>query len=241
MSICGRPPETQDDWTPDAESAAAQSSGVANTVDWTPDGTTEPQARAPRPENPEFSRREGNSGSGREAGVTPEERLRGVTARLRAQAAALPSGEENATPPALDPSAPADRLPAPASVREAAPCALAGGGGGACTGTAPAPRTRLQLEAAEVTARATACSRLRELLADGAWHSALELVEAGGLRYGGRLHEIRRGLDGALPLDVEGEARELNRRALWFYRLARPADQQKLPGNFDSFSGGEHG
>ncbi len=82
----------------------------------------------------------------------------------------------------------------------------------------PAPLARLQLEAGEIVARDTACARLRALLADGAWHSALELVEAGGLRFGGRLHEIRRGLDGAPALDVEAEPRELHRRSVWHYR-----------------------
>lgn len=57
------------------------------------------------------------------------------------------------------------------------------------------------------------------------WHSALELVEVGGLRYGGRLHEIRRGQDGAPALEVEAEARPQNGRTVWWYRAApsRPA------------------
>lgn len=79
---------------------------------------------------------------------------------------------------------------------------------------------RLQLEAGDVAARGSACARLRALLADGRWHSALELVDAGGLRYGGRLHEIRRGLDGEPALDVEAEAREHGRRQVWHYRAA---------------------
>jgi hypothetical protein len=81
--------------------------------------------------------------------------------------------------------------------------------------------SRLELEAGDVAARDTACARLRALLADGGWHSALELVDVGGLRYGGRLHEIRRGLDGAPALDVEGEAREHRGRSVWWYRAAR--------------------
>jgi hypothetical protein len=81
--------------------------------------------------------------------------------------------------------------------------------------------TRLQLEAGDVAARETACARLRTLLADGRWHSALELVEAGGLRYGGRLHEIRRGEDGGRPLDVEAEPREHAGRQVWHYRTPR--------------------
>ena len=74
-------------------------------------------------------------------------------------------------------------------------------------------RRRLEIEAGDVAARETACARLRAVLGDSAWHSALELVEAGGLRYGGRLHEIRRGLDGAPALEVEAEPRELPGRA----------------------------
>ncbi len=76
----------------------------------------------------------------------------------------------------------------------------------------------LQREAGDVTARENARARLRKLLADGRWHSALELVDVGGLRYGGRLHEIRRGLDGAPALDVESEARPLGGRNVWYYR-----------------------
>lgn len=82
----------------------------------------------------------------------------------------------------------------------------------------PAP---VQLDMGDVRARETACARLRELLADGRWHSALELVEAGGLRYGGRLHEIRRGQDGAPALDVEAEGREHGGRRVWWYRAPR--------------------
>lgn len=79
---------------------------------------------------------------------------------------------------------------------------------------------RLQLEAGDLAARETACARLRKLLADGQWHSALELVDVAGLRYGGRLHELRRGLDGGPPLDVESQARQQGRRQVWAYRAA---------------------
>ncbi len=85
-------------------------------------------------------------------------------------------------------------------------------------GSAP---TRLEVEAGEVRARANGCGRLRKLLSDGAWHSALELVDVGGLRYGGRLHEIRHGLDGSPALDVEGEPQVRGGRPVWRYR-ARP-------------------
>lgn len=59
--------------------------------------------------------------------------------------------------------------------------------------------TRLELEAGDVAARSTACARLRALLADGRWHSALELVDHGGLRYGGRLYEIDTGSMASRP------------------------------------------
>jgi hypothetical protein len=36
-----------------------------------------------------------------------------------------------------------------------------------------------------------------EVLQDGAWHSALDLVQVGGLRFAARIHELRR-----VPLDV---------------------------------------
>jgi hypothetical protein len=79
----------------------------------------------------------------------------------------------------------------------------------------------LSLEAGDLAAHASSCQRLRALLADGAWHSALELVERVGLRYGSRLHEIRHGLDGAPALNVEAESRSWEGRRVWVYRLAR--------------------
>jgi hypothetical protein len=88
--------------------------------------------------------------------------------------------------------------------------------------------SRLELEAGEVRARANACARLRALLADGRWHEAPELVEVGGLRFGGRLFEIRRGLDGAPSLDVEAEPRPRAGRVVWAYRVAVHGWQGKL-------------
>jgi hypothetical protein len=85
-------------------------------------------------------------------------------------------------------------------------------------------RAAIELDMGNLAARGTACARLRALLADGAWHSALELVQVGGLRYGGRLYEIRRGDDGSPPLDVETAARCQGRRQLWFYRVARRSE-----------------
>ena len=55
----------------------------------------------------------------------------------------------------------------------------------------------VSLEMGEVVARAAASFRLRKLLADGAWHSALELAEVGGLRFGGRLFDPARARRGA--------------------------------------------
>lgn len=150
------------------------------------------------------------------AALTAEERVREVAERLRERARQLPACE------AIDP----DPSPTPAPTRDRP------------TGTklereAPAPhwqevaeersqeaRARLSLEMGEVAARETACQRLRVLLATGRWYSALELVEAGGLRYGARLLEIRRGLDGGPLLDIEGERRPHGRRFLWCFRAA---------------------
>ncbi|MBK9497096.1 MAG: hypothetical protein IPO08_21795 [Xanthomonadales bacterium] len=47
------------------------------------------------------------------------------------------------------------------------------------------------------------CDRLRALLADRAWHTMDELREVAGWRYGARLHELRRGLDGGRPVEVD--------------------------------------
>jgi hypothetical protein len=93
----------------------------------------------------------------------------------------------------------------------------------------PPPGSASSSLAAPIAARRGACARLRRVLADGAWHSALELLEVGGLRYGGRLHEIRRGDDGGQPLAVEGEPRSGERGRLWFYRVAPPRGQAALP------------
>jgi hypothetical protein len=91
---------------------------------------------------------------------------------------------------------------------------------------------QLALTFGDLAAIGTACAKLRAFLADGAWHSALELVQVGGLRFGGRLHEIRRGLDGQPALDVETEARSHNGRRVWWYRLA-PAHQRAADGEED--------
>lgn len=61
------------------------------------------------------------------------------------------------------------------------------------------------------------CADLRALLSDGKWHPMGELREVAGWRYGARLLEIRRGLDGWPPIAVE-KRREGD---LWLYRLVR--------------------
>jgi len=52
----------------------------------------------------------------------------------------------------------------------------------------------------------TKCARLRELLADGQWHDQDALEAAGGRRYGARLFDLARGLDGGEALKVFTEA-----------------------------------
>jgi hypothetical protein len=89
---------------------------------------------------------------------------------------------------------------------------------------------QLQVEAGEAVARTSHRARLRAALADGQWHSSAELAEIAGLRFGGRVYELRRGADGLAALDIEAEARVLGGRQRWFYRL-RPAQpwQGRLP------------
>jgi hypothetical protein len=89
-------------------------------------------------------------------------------------------------------------------------------------------RTPLQLEAGELAERENACARLRKLLADGRWHDAPELADVGGLRYGGRLYEIRHGQDGAPALDVEAEPHAHGGRQVWRYRIAVHGWQGRL-------------
>jgi hypothetical protein len=43
----------------------------------------------------------------------------------------------------------------------------------------------------------------RRLLGDGRWHSADELRQVAGWRYGARLYELRRGEDGRPPLVID--------------------------------------
>lgn len=81
-----------------------------------------------------------------------------------------------------------------------------------------APSAARSLEAAELGKRANACQKIRALLRDGAWHGSPELADVGGMRFGARLLEIRRGADGDRPLDVEAEARPRGGRMVWFYR-----------------------
>ncbi|WP_242344010.1 hypothetical protein [Anaeromyxobacter terrae] len=130
-------------------------------------------------------------------GTTTEalERIRAITARAAQEAAGAAILDDPRPPPSPEGDRPAEAKPG---------------------------RAALSLEMGDVRARETACTRLRALLAGGAWRSALELVEAGGLRYGGRLHELRRGEDGGPPLEVESEVREHNGRRVWWYRARDP-------------------
>lgn len=43
-----------------------------------------------------------------------------------------------------------------------------------------------------MSAKITLCDKLFALLSDGSWHHMREVQEAGGWRYGARLHELRK-------------------------------------------------
>lgn len=161
--------------------------------------------------------------------MTAEERLRQVTARLRERAASVPDVEAGGTEPSSVPVPAPDTKPASAPAPARRHWSEAGERDHD-EEAAPA-RAALSFEAGDVSARETACQRLRTFLADGAWHSALEMVEAGGLRFGARLLELRRGLDGGVPLDIEVERRARAGRFVWFYRVAPPAAPLR-PGRF---------
>ncbi len=62
------------------------------------------------------------------------------------------------------------------------------------------------------------CLALRSLLADGRWHGMAELQDVAGYRYGGRVHEVRRGDDGRPPLTVEAKRGARNE---WQYRATQ--------------------
>ncbi|MFY3742451.1 hypothetical protein ACOQFB_00965 [Anaeromyxobacter sp. Red801] len=160
--------------------------------------------------------------------LTWEEKLALAISRCRAAAAALPAGEAIGPEAAPEHGGRADRPAAAVPVREEGPPQhwqeLAEE---RSLEVRQPPRSRLQVELGDLVARDGACARLRALLADGAWHSALELVEAGGLRFGARLFELRRGQDGGPPLDVEGEARDAGGRSRWFYRRAAPGREPR--------------
>jgi hypothetical protein len=69
----------------------------------------------------------------------------------------------------------------------------------------PSPKRQRPARPAWQRKAVTRTARLRKLLADGQWHNALAMMEAGGMRYGARVHEIRRGEDGrpAWRVDME--------------------------------------
>lgn len=76
------------------------------------------------------------------------------------------------------------------------------------------------------TASATTARTIRELshnaqmllalLSDGQWKSQEQCMEAGGMRFGGRIHDLRRA-------GHRIEAQRLGTRR-WFYRLIPPTD-----------------
>lgn len=64
-------------------------------------------------------------------------------------------------------------------------------------------------------------SRLRELLADGQWHTQDELEAVAGRRYGARLHEAKHGKDGGAPLQYQKRVVGGN-DSVWEYRAVSP-------------------
>ena len=72
---------------------------------------------------------------------------------------------------------------------------------------------QLDLPLPERRRRRSNRDRVRQALADGAWHTAAELVEIGGLRFGARVHELRHAEGCNVEVRVEGGASA--------YRLAR--------------------
>lgn len=70
--------------------------------------------------------------------------------------------------------------------------------------------------------------RLLAFLGDGQWHSQQELTEVAGMRYGGRIHELR-------EAGHNVESQQLGPRR-WFYRLrpSAPTDTTDAP-EYDDF------
>lgn len=153
--------------------------------------------------------------------MTPEQRLRDAVERMRQRARQAAPGDAIGDHPPQDPSLTADLAPDTKPAREAPPPRHWQEAAEDHDDPEPAlPRTSLSLEMGDLRARGTACARLRRLLSDAQWHEVAELVAAGGLRYGARLLELRRGLDGRPPVDVESEPYARGRRAAWRYRIA---------------------
>lgn len=74
------------------------------------------------------------------------------------------------------------------------------------------------------SARATAHQRLRALFRVRAWHPETEVVRAGGLRYRTRLAELRRGLDGRPPLEIQRKRRPHGRVSQVFIKAREAAE-----------------
>lgn len=68
------------------------------------------------------------------------------------------------------------------------------------------------------------CLALRNLLADGKWHTSIELWKTSGIRFGARVMEVRNGTDGLEPTEIEAKKIPGN-TSLWKYRF-RPAEKK---------------
>lgn len=163
---------------------------------------------------------------------TTEARLRDAVERMRERARQAPTEDAIAddTPQASSPAADHAADTGPASAPTPAPRHWSEAG--ERDEDASPTRAALSLETGDLRARGTACARLRRLLSDARWHEVGELVAAGGLRFGARLLELRRGLDGAPPIDIDAERRPRAGRFVWFYRLAPLGARLPPPGRF---------
>lgn len=161
------------------------------------------------------------------AAPSPEDLLRETIARLRDRARLAAAGEPEAPSPPPEPApAAAGAAPPPDEPLEGSPrhwqeeaeerALELRQDAGAPGAAEPAHPTVLQVEVRALARREGARARLRRLLADGRWHGSDELVAAGGLRFGARLLELRRGLDGRPPLDVDTDQHD----GKWRYRIA---------------------
>jgi len=73
----------------------------------------------------------------------------------------------------------------------------------------------------------TCCGRLRERMADGAWHLASELEPIGGRRFPARLAEIARGEDGE-PMAYDCRTLD-SHEGVTMYRMRQYLEGEALP------------